>query len=97
MKRISKVQVGQRFRAIGVTGKPTYTYEVQAMFRSNIDEHDYARLVEMIDQTRTKTIAVATLMDPRHFTLLPADGSPPSSPTGLGEGEIGRAVLNSVR
>ncbi|HYM27766.1 MAG TPA: hypothetical protein VET66_06435 [Steroidobacteraceae bacterium] len=97
MKRISKVQVGQKFRAIGVTGKPTYTYEVQAMFRSNIDEHDYARLVEMIDQTRTKTTAVATLMDPRHFVPLPVDGPPPSPPTGLGEGEIGRAVLNSVR
>ena len=97
MKRISKVQVGQKFRAIGVTGKPTYTYEVQAMFRSNIDEHDYARLVEMIDQTRTKTIAVVTLMDPRHFVPLPVDGPPPSAPTGLGEGEIGRAVLNSVR
>ena len=97
MKRITKVQVGQKFRAIGVTGKPTYTYQVQAMFRSNIDEHDYARLVEMIDQTRTKTIAVATLMDPRHFVPLPVDGPPSTPPTGLGEGEIGRAVLNTIR
>jgi hypothetical protein len=97
MKRITKVHVGQRFRAIGVTGKPTYTYEVQAMFRSNIDEHDYARLVEIVDKTRTKTIAVSTLMDPRHFVPLPVDAPPQGPPTGLGEGEIGRAVLNSVR
>ena len=98
MKRISKVQVGQRFRAIGVTGKPTYAYEVEAMFRSNIDEHEYARLVEIIDRTRTKTIAVATLMDPRDYVPLPLDGAPKGPPpTGLGEGEIGRAVLNSVR
>jgi hypothetical protein len=28
---------------------------------------------------------------------LPVDGPAPGAPTGLGEGEIGRAVLNSVR
>src|SRR5258708_14534967 len=85
MKRINKVQVGQRFRAIGVTGKPTYAYEVEAMFRSNIDEHDYARLVEIVHRTRTKTIAVATPMDPPDYGPLPlARGPNGPPPTGLG-------------
>ena len=97
MKRINKVQVGQKFRAIDVTGKPTYAYEVQAMFRSSIDQHEYARLVELVDRTRTKTIAVATLMDPRDYVPMPLESAPKVPPTGLGEGEIGRAILNSVR
>ena len=94
MKRISKVQMGQRFRSIGVTGRPTYVYEVQAMFRSTVDQHDYARLVETVDRTRTKTICLATLMDPRHFMPLPADSAP--SAAAAGEGEIGRAALGSA-
>ncbi len=94
MKRISKVQTGQRFRSIGVTGRPTYAYEVQAIFRSNVDQHDYARLVETVDRTRTKTICLATLMDPRHFVPLPSDS--PSSASAAGESEIGRPVLGSA-
>src|SRR5260370_11138173 len=96
MKRINKVQVGKRFRAIGVTGKPTYAYEVEAMFRSNIDEHDYARLVEIVDRTRTNTIAVATLMDPPRYGPPPLDGAaqgPP--PTALGQGQVGRGLPNT--
>lgn len=95
MKRVNKVQMGQRFRSIGVTGRPTYVYEVQAMFRSNVDQHDYARLVETVDRTRTKTICLATLMDPRHFVPLPADGASPAAVSA--EGEIGRAALGSAR
>ncbi len=94
MKRISKVQTGQRFRSIGVTGRPTYAYEVQAIFRSNVDQHDYARLVEMVDRTRTKTICLSTLMDPRHFVPLPSEAA--SSASAAGEGEIGRAALGSA-
>lgn len=79
MKRISKATVGQRFRSIGVTGKPTYTYEVQVTFHSNVDQRDYARLVEIADRTRTKTLALAALLDPRHFVALPPDGEAQSA------------------
>src|SRR5260370_32043463 len=92
MKRISKVEVGQRFRAIGVTGKPTYAYEIQAIFRSNIDQHEYARLVEIVDRTPTKTIAVATLVHPRDYVPMPLDAAPKSPPTGRRDGQIRLAL-----
>jgi hypothetical protein len=94
MKRMSKVAVGRRFRSIGVTGKPTYTYEVEVVFHSSVDQRDYVRLVETIDPTRTKTLAVATLQDPRHFVALPAEGESEPAPPSRG---IGRAILDSLR
>ena len=94
MKRIVKIEVGQKFRSIGVTGRPTYAYEVQAIFRSSIDQRDYARLVEILDRTRTKTIALATLLDPRHFQPLleQADGQD----TSRGHGEVRRTALGAA-
>ena len=93
MKRISKVAVGQRYRSIGVTGKPTYTFEVQTTFRSSVDQREYVRLVEVADPTRTKTLALATLQDPRHFVAIPTDDESPRPPSR----SLGRTILDALR
>ena len=93
MKRISKVAVGQRFRSIGVTGKPTYTFEVQTTFRSNVDQRDYVRLVELTNPTRTKTLALATLHDPRHFVAIPTEEESQRPPSR----GLGRSILDALR
>jgi hypothetical protein len=69
MSRIRKVEVGQRFQSIGaVTGAPTSTYEVQVLFRSRVDNMDYARLALVNDPTAIKSIAVSTLLNPHQFS-----------------------------
>jgi hypothetical protein len=95
MKRVNKVEIGQRFEAIGaVRGMPTFGYEVQAVFRSAIDHIDYARLVQLGDPTRTKTISVLALLDPRHFAPLAAEeGAPPPAE----RRDAQRAALGSAR
>ena len=93
MKRMSKVTVGQRFRSIGVTGKPTYAFEVQMTFRSSVDQREYARLVELADPTRTKTLALATLQDPRHFVAIQAEGEGQRQPSR----SLGRTILDALR
>jgi hypothetical protein len=71
MKQMAKVEVGQKFRSIGtVTGTPVFTYEVQALFRSRVDQVDYARLALVDDHTQLKSIATAVLLNPRHFIPL---------------------------
>lgn len=92
MKRITKVTVGQRFRSIGVTGKPTYAFEVQMTFRSSVDQRDYVRLVELADPTRTKTLVLSALTDPRHFVAIQPEGENPRPPRGLG-----RTILDALR
>jgi hypothetical protein len=67
MKHSAKIEIGQRFRSIGVTGKPTGAYEVQALFRSRVDRLDYARIVDLSDSSHTKVYAIAALANPRHF------------------------------
>lgn len=74
MKQIAKVEIGQRFQSIGLTGKPTGAYEVQALFRSRVDRLDYARIVDLSDSTHTKVFAVAALVNPRHFVPMPLVG-----------------------
>lgn len=77
MKRVAKIEVGQRFRSIGVTGKPTGTYEVQALFRSSVDRLDYARIVDLSDNRHTKVFAIAALVNRRHFLPMPpGEGRP---------------------
>jgi hypothetical protein len=74
MRRATKVEVGQKFHAIGtVTGTPTFAYEVQAVFESRVDHIAYVRLVQVGDPTQTKSIAVASLLNPRHFVPVPPD------------------------
>jgi len=72
MKRVPKIEIGQRFRSLGVTGKVTGFYEVQALFRSSIDRLDYARVVDVGDPTRTKVFGVGALVSPRHFLPMPS-------------------------
>ena len=75
MKQSAKIEIGQRFQSIGVTGKPTGAYEVQALFRSRVDRLDYARIVDLSDRRHTKVFAIAALVNPRHF--LPMTPSKP--------------------
>jgi hypothetical protein len=68
MKRVMQVEVGQRFQSIGtITGTPAFTYEVQAVFISSVDQVRYARLVSVDDRTQTKSVASAILLNRRHF------------------------------
>jgi hypothetical protein len=71
MKYSAKIEIGQRFRSIGVTGKPTGAYEVQALFRSRVDRLDYARIVDLNDSSHTKVFAIDALVNPRHFLPMP--------------------------
>jgi hypothetical protein len=82
MKRLEKIEIGQRFQSIGtVTRSPAFTYEVQALFRSKVDDVDYARLVQIGEPTQQKSISAAMLHNPRHFlpVIGPTDGQ--SRPT----------------
>jgi hypothetical protein len=68
MKRLEKIEIGQRFQSIGtVTRTPAFTYEVKALFRSKVDDVDYARLVQIGEPTQQKSISAAMLRNPRHF------------------------------
>lgn len=71
MKHSATIEIGQRFRSIGVTGKQTGAYEVQAIFRSQVDRLDYARIVDLSDSSHTKVFAIAALANPRHFLPMP--------------------------
>jgi hypothetical protein len=77
MKRVTEVEVGQRFQSIGtITGAPAFIYEVQAVFTSNVDRLRYARLVSVDDRTQMKSVVSAILLNPRHFIQVarPASG-----------------------
>jgi hypothetical protein len=77
MKRMEKIEIGQRFQSIGtVTRAPAFTYEVKALFRSKVDDVDYARLVQIGEPTQQKSISAAMLRNPRHFVPVasPAEG-----------------------
>jgi hypothetical protein len=67
MKRFAKIEIGQQFRSVGLTGKMTGAYEGQALFRSSIDRREYARIVDVSDRRRTKVFALGALVDPRSF------------------------------
>lgn len=73
MKQVLKIEIGQRFQSIGaVTRTPAFAYEVQGVYRSKIDQVAYARLVLVGDPTQTKSISVATLLNPAQFRPLPS-------------------------
>jgi hypothetical protein len=72
MKRATKVEIGQRFRSLGVTGQVTGFCEVQSLFRSSIDRLDYARVVDVSDRSRTKVFGIAALTSPHHFLPMPS-------------------------
>jgi hypothetical protein len=71
MRRLRKVEIGQRFQSIGaITGMPASIYEVQSLFRSRIDQLEYVRLAAIDDPTAIKSIALATLLNPRQFNAM---------------------------
>jgi hypothetical protein len=68
MKNHPKVEVGQCFQSLGaVTLAPVFTYRVAQLFQSKVDHVEYARLVQVDDPSRTKSVAAAALLNPRHF------------------------------
>jgi hypothetical protein len=72
MKRAAKIEIGQRFGSLGVGGKITGFYEVQALFRCNLDRLDYARIVDVGDRHHTKVLALGAMVDTRHFMPMPS-------------------------
>jgi hypothetical protein len=73
MKQVPQVEVGQRFQSIGtITGTPAFTYEVQAVFTSKVDQLPYVRLVAVDDKTQMKSVASSILLNPRHFVPVAA-------------------------
>jgi hypothetical protein len=68
MKHRPKVEIGQRYQSLGaVTGTPVFTYRVDQLFQSKVDNVEYARLVQIGDPSRTKSVAAAILLNARHF------------------------------
>jgi hypothetical protein len=73
MKTQPKVEVGQRYQSLGaVTRAPVFTYRVAQLFESKFDHVEYARLEQVDDPTRSKSIAATALLNPRYFK--PVDG-----------------------
>jgi hypothetical protein len=71
MRRLRKVEIGQRFQSIGaITRAPASTYQVQSLFRSQIDQLEYARLAAIDDPTIIKSIGLSTLLNPRQFNAV---------------------------
>jgi hypothetical protein len=71
LRKCKKVEVGQRFQSIGaITGVPAAIYEVRSLFRSRIDQVEYARLAVVDDPTAIKSIAIAALLNPAQFSAM---------------------------
>ena len=68
MKQRLKVEVGQRYQSVGtVTGAPVFTYRVAELFLSKVDKVEYARLEQVDEPSRSKSIAAQALLNTRHF------------------------------
>jgi hypothetical protein len=79
MKPQPKVEVGQCYQSLGaVTRAPVFTYRVAQLFQSKFDKVDYARLEQVGDPTRSKSIAATALLNPRYFK--PVIGPVPDEP-----------------
>lgn len=75
MKQVAVVEIGQRFQSIGTLSRaPIYTYEVRDVFRSRVDQVEYARLVLVDDRTYQKSVATTALLSRRLFLPLPTNG-----------------------
>lgn len=74
MKQRLKVEVGQRYQSVGtITGTPVFTYRVAELFQSKVDKMEYARLEQVDEPSRSKSIAAAALLNTRHF--IPVDSN----------------------
>ena len=68
MKQRAKVEIGQHYQSVGtITGTPVFTYRVEHLFQSKVDKVEYARLSQIGDTSRCKSVAAAILLNPRHF------------------------------
>jgi len=68
VKQRAKVEVGQHYQSVGtITGAPVFTYRVEHLFQSKVDKVEYARLSQIGDTSRLKSVAAAILLNPRHF------------------------------
>lgn len=68
MKQHTKVEVGQHYQSLGaVTRAPVFTYRVAQLFQSKVDHIEYARLVQVDDPSRSKSVAATALLNPRQF------------------------------
>jgi hypothetical protein len=76
MRKHLTVEVGQRFQSIGtVSGAPMFTYRVDKLFQSRVDGVEYARLVQVDDPSRCKSVAAAVLLNARQFIPVAAEAS----------------------
>jgi hypothetical protein len=67
MSRNIRIEVGQRFHLIGSPPARIGAWQVAAIFKSTVDGVEYARLAQVNDPTRQKTIAVSALLDGRQY------------------------------
>jgi len=76
MRKHLTVEVGQRFQSIGtVSGAPMFIYRVDKLFQSRVDGVEYARLVQVDDPSRCKSVAAAVLLNARQFIPVVAEAS----------------------
>jgi hypothetical protein len=68
MSRNIRIEVGQRFHLVGSPPTRIGAWQVAAVFKSTVDGIEYARLAQVNDPTRQKTIAVSALLDGRQYT-----------------------------
>ena len=67
MSRTIRIEVGQRFHLVGSSPARIGSWKVAAVFKSTVDGVEYARLAQVDDPTRQKTIAVSALLDGRQY------------------------------
>jgi hypothetical protein len=67
MSRNLRIEVGQRFHLVGSPPARIGLWQVAAVFKSTVDGVEYARLAQVNDPTRQKTIAVSALLDGRQY------------------------------
>ena len=67
MSRNIRIEVGQRFHLVGSPPARMGSWEVASVFKSTVDGVEYARLAQVNDPTRQKTIAVSALLDGRQY------------------------------
>jgi hypothetical protein len=67
MSRNIRIEVGQRFHLVGSPPARSGSWKVAAVFKSSVDGVEYARLAQVNDPTRQKTIAVSALLDGRQY------------------------------
>ena len=79
MKKLLKVEIGQHYQSVGaVTKAAAFTYRVDNLFRSKIDNVEYAQLVQIGDPSRRKSVASSALLNARQF--IPVDNAFPVKP-----------------